>query len=102
MIDYLSQVLKCITPCIVPAVGLVGLVITLGWIKTRMIYKGTMPSDGPIDGFDSNESKIEFYSTNAERFRDSIKAIVIWIGIVIVGSGLVWFFSKYTINLAGQ
>lgn len=102
MIDYLSQVLRCITPCIVPAVGLVGLVITLGWIKTKMIYKGPLPSDGPIDGFDSNESKLEYYSTNAQRFRESIKAGVIWFIVVIVGSGLVWFFSKYSINLAGQ
>lgn len=101
MIDYLSQVLRCITPCIVPVACIIGLVITFGIIKTRMIYRGPMPSDGPVDGFVSTEAKLEYFNTSAQRFRESTRAVVIWIIIGIVGSLLVWFFSKYTINLAG-
>ena len=97
--DYILQALRCITPCITPAVALVGCMITIGIIRNRMIYRGPMPSDGPDEGFASKAARIEYFSTNDQRFRETVKAVIIWVIVGIVASVLVWFLTNYNISI---
>jgi hypothetical protein len=98
MSDILES-LRCTIPCIVPLASVIGAVLTIGFIRTRTIYRGPMPSDGPVEGFASKAARIEYFSTHDQRFRETIKAIIVWIMIAIVGSGLVWFFDKFTVSI---
>lgn len=98
--SYFTQALSCIAPCIIPALSLVGAVITIRIIRYRLIYLGSMPSDGRVDGFPSAAAKIEYFDTKAQRFRETVKALIIWFIIAIVGSLILWFFNTYSLNLS--
>lgn len=97
--DYILQALRCITPCVTPTLSVVGCMITLAIIRGRMIYRGPMPSDGPEEGFASKAARIEYFSTNDQRFRETVKAIIIWFIVGIVASVIVWFLTSYRINI---
>ena len=97
--DYILQALRCITPCITPALAFGGLMITLTIIRNRMIYRGPMPSDGPEEGFASKAARIEYFSTSDQRFRETEKAVIIWVIVAIVASVIVWFLTSYNISI---
>jgi len=40
-------------------------------------FRGPLPSDGPIEGFDSKQARIEFYDTHPQRVRAAFKFGVI-------------------------
>jgi len=95
---YITQALKCVTPCIAPVLSLIGCVITLRIIRSRMIYRGPMPSDGPEEGFASKAARIEYFSTTDQRFRETVKAIIVWVVVAFLSSGLIWLITHYTVS----
>lgn len=95
---YITQALTCISPCIMPVLAFIGCIIHLRYIRYRMIFRGPMPSDGEVDGFASKEARIEFFSTNDQRFKETVKAIVIWVIVGIVASLIFYFASHYNVS----
>jgi hypothetical protein len=97
--DYILQALRCITPCITPIASFLGWMLTISIIRNRLIYRGPMPSDGPEEGFASKAARIEFFTTHDQRFRETVKASVIWFVVAIVASIVVWFMRTYSIEV---
>lgn len=99
MAGMLTFALKCV-PCIVPIIGLVGLVLNLGMVKNNMIYVGVLPSDGPVGGFASKSDRIQFWDVTQRRGRKMVKAVVTWVIITIVGSGVMFLAMNLNLNVS--
>ena len=97
--DYILQMLKCVTPCITPAMSFLGCLLTVGIIRNRMIYRGPMPSDGPEEGFASKQARIDYYSTTDQRYSETVKAIIIWVLCGVAASLIVWLASTYNVSI---
>jgi hypothetical protein len=97
--EYILGALKCITPCISPLAALIGCILTVGIIRTRIIYRGPMPSDGPEEGFASKAARVEYFSTSQQRYSETVKAIIIWIVIGILASVIVWLATIYNVEI---
>lgn len=94
MIDSIICALPCIWPILVLVVGFVWVNI----LKTRMLYKGPLPSDGPIDGFASKADRIEYYDTGPARIRSIYKALWVFGLAGILGTGIIFFITRVIIK----
>lgn len=90
----MGSYLRCILPCAWPVIVVILGVVWLNVLRTRMLYRGPLPSDGPVDGFASKADRVEFYDTTDARTREIWKAGWIFGIIAIAGTGVMWLVAK--------
>ena len=79
------QSLYCL-PCIWSGLCLVGGVGVAHYFNAIWVpAKGPLPSDGPAEGFTNRAAMKAFYDTSGMRIRAGARAVLIVIGIWVVG-----------------
>lgn len=92
--SFLST-LKCVLPCAWPVVTLMVMMLVIRWVRTRIIYRGPLPSDGAVDGFASKDDRKEYFDTTDQRTREMFKVFYVFIPLAIVGTGIMFIITKF-------
>ena len=87
----MASILKTIycLPCVISLVFVIGTIGVCSFILNSWVpFGGSLPSDGPVEGFASKAARIEFLDLGPRRIRAAFKAGVI--------GGVLWLVSLLT------
>jgi hypothetical protein len=79
------KTLYCV-PCLWLAVWSVVALGGVSYIRNSWVpYRGPLPSDGPLDGFDDKQARIDYFDTSPLRIRYATLFATIVAGVAFVG-----------------
>lgn len=79
-------------PCVWSLIGGAGIFFTVSYYLNRWLpFMGTLPVQGPVDGFLSKTDKKEFFDTEPTRIRAAAKAGFIVFLVWLVGVAILYF-----------
>ena len=82
-------------PCVWSLIGGLG-IFGLGsyFMNTWLPFRGTLPTEGPVDGFLSKNDKKEFFEVKPTRIRAAAKAVFVGVLVWLVGLVTIIVFLK--------